>query len=162
MITTDRLLISSWKESDAEEFYQLSQDDGFNLFPINVYRQKSVETAKEWIRNTKGKYAVRLKANSELIGMGGLTPWTWEGEVLTDITYRFKESAWGKGYGPELASALVDFGFEELNLDQITATITPDNVGSKKIAEKLGLKLDKRITLQGVPTDLYRLYRESL
>jgi ribosomal-protein-alanine N-acetyltransferase len=159
MFTSERLLIRAWKESDAEAFYELTQDEGFNLHPINVYRQKSIDTAREWIRNVKGKFAVHEKESGKLIGMGGLTPWTWEGEELVDITYRLRESAWGKGYGWELAEALVHHGFRELGLDQITATITPDNLPSKKIAEKLGMKFDRHILLLGVPTDLYRLRR---
>jgi ribosomal-protein-alanine N-acetyltransferase len=159
MFTSERLLIRAWKESDAEAFYELTQDEGFNRHPINVYRQKSIDTAREWIRNVKGKLAVLEKESGQLIGMGGLTPWTWEGEELFDITYRLRESAWGKGYGWELAEALVNHGLRELGLDQITATITPDNLPSKKIAEKLGMKFDRHILLLGVPTDLYRLRR---
>jgi ribosomal-protein-alanine N-acetyltransferase len=159
MFTSVRLLIRAWKESDAEAFYELTQDEGFNLHPINVYRQKNVDTAREWIRKVKGKLAVFEKESGKLIGMGGLTPWTWEGEELFDITYRLRESAWGKGYGWELAEALVHHGFRELGLEQITATITPDNLPSKKIAEKLGMKFDRHILLLGVPTDLYRLRR---
>ena len=159
MFTSERLLIRAWTESDAEAFYELTQDEGFNLYPINVYRQKSIDTAREWIRNVKGKLAVFEKESSKLIGMGGLTPWTWDGEELFDITYRLRESAWGKGYGWELAQALVRHGFRELGLEQITATITPDNVPSKRIAEKLGMKFDRHIRLLGVPTELYRLRR---
>jgi RimJ/RimL family protein N-acetyltransferase len=159
MFTSKRLLLRAWQESDAESFYELTQDEGFNLHPINVYRQKSVDTAREWIRKVKGKFAVFEKESGQLIGMGGLTPWTWEGEELVDITYRLRESAWGKGYGWELAEALVHHGFRELGLDQITATITPANLPSKKIAEKLGMTFDRHILLLGVPTDLYRLRR---
>ena len=159
MFTSERLLIRAWQESDAEAFYELTQDEGFNLYPINVYRQKSVDTAREWIRNVKGKLAVFEKESGKLIGMGGLTPWTWEGEALIDITYRLRESAWGKGYGWELAEALVNHGFRTLGLEQITATITPDNLPSKKIAQRLGMKFDRHIVLLGVPTDLYRLRR---
>jgi ribosomal-protein-alanine N-acetyltransferase len=159
MFTSKRLLIRAWKESDAEAFYELAQDEGFNLHPITVYRQKSIDTAREWIRNVKGKLAVFEKEPGQLIGLGGLTPWTWEGEELVDITYRLRESAWGKGYGWELAEALVNHGFRERGLEQITATITPDNLPSKKIAEKLGMKFDRHILLLGVPTDLYRLRR---
>jgi len=159
MFTSERLLIRAWTESDAEAFYELTQDEGFNLYPINVYRQKSIDTARAWIRNVKGKLAVLEKDSSKLIGMGGLTLWTWEGEDLFDITYRLRESAWGKGYGWELAQALVHHGFRELGLEQITATITPDNLASKKIAEKLGMKFDRHILLLGVPTELYRLHR---
>ena len=160
MFASTRLEIRDWHEDDAPAFYELTQDDVFNLYPINVYRQESVESAREWIKKSKGKYAVMEKATGTLIGMGGLTSWTWEGEELFDITYRLRGSAVGKGFGWELAEALVHHGLHTLRLSQITATITPDNLLSKKIAEKLGLRFEKRILLNHVPTDLYRLHRD--
>ena len=142
----------------APDFFHLSHDEGFIRFPITDYRQASVESARLWIQKTEGKYAVLTRENSELIGMGGLMPWVFENENLTDITYRLRNSAQGRGLGTELATALVDYGFNKLGLRQMTATITPDNIPSKKIAEKLGMKFDRRIELLGVPTDLYRLF----
>ncbi len=109
------------------------------------------------IKTTRGKYAVWEIETGKLLGMGGLTPWDFNGEKLIDITYRLRESAWGKGYGLELAKALVEYGFNTLKLPEITATITPDNKASKAIAAKLGFKLDQKIILKSVPTDLYRL-----
>lgn len=160
MIETSRLKIIPFSEAHAAEFFELTQDEGFNKFPINVYRQASVETTREWLRDrSRGKYGVWEKSSGKLIGMGGLTPWNCDGEDLVDITYRLRESAWGKGFGWELAEALVDHGFTDLNLEQITATIMPANEGSKKIALKLGMRFDKHITLLNVPTDLYRLYK---
>jgi RimJ/RimL family protein N-acetyltransferase len=89
--------------------------------------------------------------------MGGLTPWTWEGERLVDLTYRLRESSWGRGYGKEAAVALLRHGFEDRGLSQITATITPDNLASRKIANALGMAFDRSIVLKGVATDLFRL-----
>lgn len=157
MIETSRLIIRPFIEEDAKSFFELSNDQGFTLFPITIYKQESIVTAKEWIKNNSHKFACVEKTTHSLIGMGGLTPWEYSGEMLTDITYRFRESAWGKGYGTELAEALVNYGVKTLKLSNITATITPDNIGSKKIAAKLGFKFDQHITLKGVPTDLYRL-----
>lgn len=158
-IRSARLEIKKWTVDQSEAFFELSKDPGFTRFPITDYRQGSLESAKQWIENNIGKYSVIEKDTRSLIGMGGLTPWKWEGEDLVDLTYRLKDSAQGKGYGYELAQALVGYAFGEMKLDQITATITPDNEPSKKLAEKLGMKFDKRIELLGVPTDLYRLFK---
>jgi [ribosomal protein S5]-alanine N-acetyltransferase len=157
MIESTRLTIKPFYEADAEAFFELTKDDGFNLFPITIYRQKNVADALEWIKNNNGKYAVWEKETHSLIGMGGITPWEFEKENLMDVTYRLRESAWGKGYGMELAQTLVDYGSKTLGLKNLTATITPDNVASKKIAEKLGMIFDKQILLKGIKTDLYRL-----
>lgn len=156
MIDTERLHIRLFEEKDAMSFYELTLDDGFNLFPITIYRQQSPATALEWIKNNTCKYGVLKKSSNELIGMGGLTPWENAGEKLTDVTWRLKQAEWGKGFGMELARGLMDYGLSTLKLNNLSATITPDNHASKKIAEKLGMKFVEHITLKGVPTDLYK------
>ncbi len=164
IIESKRLKIGPWSLEDSQQFFELSQDEGFNLYPINVYRQATLESAREWLKKTReinlqtslGKWGVWDKESMILIGMGGLTPWTWEGEDLVDITYRLRESAWGKGLGKELALALLNFA-RERGLINVTATITPDNENSKKIAENLGMTYDRRIILLNTVTDLYRL-----
>ncbi len=153
----DRLIIRPFVEADAGEFFELAGDEGFNAFPINIYRQTNLESALEWIRNAHGKYGVWENSTHQLIGMGGLTYWTWEGEEMIDITYRLRSSAHGRGLGLELATALKDYAFNTMKLPEITATIMPENIPSKKIAEKLGFKFSKHILLKNVPTDLYRL-----
>jgi [ribosomal protein S5]-alanine N-acetyltransferase len=156
MISTPRLIIKPFTLGDAQNFFELSQDDAFNLFPIKIYRQKDLAGACEWIKTNTTKWAVW--ENGDLIGVGGLTPWELGEEILIDITYRLRERAHGKGLGFELAQALVNYGFHEMKLSQITATITPDNLPSKRVAEKLGMKFDQHIILLGVPTDVYRLF----
>lgn len=156
MIETQRLIIRPWMDSDASDFLALSNDEGFKSFPITKYQQPDLVSAQLWIQQNNAKLAV-FEKGAGLVGMGGLTPWILEDEELVDVTYRLRTSAWGRGLGMELAQALVDYGISQLSLAQITATITPDNVASKKIAEKLGMKFDKTIILLGVPTELYRL-----
>ena len=99
MLTTQRLTIRPWEIDDAESFLSLTKDSGFMAYLITDYRQKDIHSAETWIRTQKGKYAVLPKEFGEVIGMGGLTPWSLEEEQLVDITYRLKDSAWGKGYG---------------------------------------------------------------
>ena len=156
----DRLTIRPFVEADAGEFFELAGDEGFNSFPINIYRQKDLDSAKLWIQNAQGKFGVWEKSTGELIGMGGVTRWRWEGEELFDITYRMKTSAHGRGLGWELAVALRDHAFSAMNLNELTATITPENLPSKIIAERLGFQFSKHILLKNVPTDLYRLSRK--
>ena len=170
MLETSRLLIHDWQETHAETFLRLSRDEGFTLFPITDYRQTDLSSSLKWIQQMRlqnqttglGKWAVTLKETQLIIGMGGLTPWSYEGEEMIDITYRLHREAWGKGLGQELASALVDRGFKVKGLNEITATITPDNLPSKKIAARLGMQFDRRILLFNIPTDLYRLAKRYL
>ncbi|MGE0615983.1 MAG: GNAT family N-acetyltransferase [Bacteriovoracia bacterium] len=168
-IATSRLDIRNWRSRDAEAFFALVQDEGFHAHAITVYRQTDLASSRRWVDDAVatydatglGKWAIWERETHQLVGMGGLTEWTIGEESLIDLTYRFRTSAWGKGYGTESASAMAHFAFNQLGLSQITATITPANLASKRVASRLGMKLDRRITLKGVETDLYRLVSSS-
>jgi ribosomal-protein-alanine N-acetyltransferase len=46
---------------------------------------------------------------------------------------------WGNGFGTEAAQAIVDFGFDVLGLHRIWATASPENLGSIRVLEKIGM-----------------------
>lgn len=62
-----------------------------------------------------------------------------------DIGYVLAPDCWSKGIGTEAAHLLVTFGFEQLNLHRIEATAHPDNIGSQRVLEKVGMKYEGRI-----------------
>jgi len=45
---------------------------------------------------------------------------------------------WGKGYGLEAVSVLINYGFERLGLRRITCGTLSNNLGMRKIAQKIG------------------------
>lgn len=57
-----------------------------------------------------------------------------------EIGYILKKSAWGKGYATEACQRLLRFAFEETPLQELVATIDPDNVASRHVLEKCGLR----------------------
>jgi len=81
---------------------------------------------------------LHLKSNHEFIGWCGLKYIKEANEI--DLGYRFKENYWGKGYGYESAKATIDYGFNNLKLKRIVATVLPENIASWKIMEKCGMK----------------------
>ncbi|MHC1734479.1 MAG: GNAT family N-acetyltransferase [Erysipelotrichaceae bacterium] len=61
-----------------------------------------------------------------------------------EVGWILRKEEWNKGYGSEAAKELIHFGFEELGLDEITATCDARNQGSAKVMEKCGMILTKR------------------
>jgi ribosomal-protein-alanine N-acetyltransferase len=57
-----------------------------------------------------------------------------------DVGYVLGRSAWGHGYASEAAAAMLRFGFDELGLHKISATCDPDNRGSARVLEKIGMR----------------------
>ena len=77
------------------------------------------------------------KESGRLIGFCGLYYVADMAEV--NIGYAFEKSRWRQGLGFETGQAVLDFGFRELGLSEVVATIMPDNIASVKLAEKFGM-----------------------
>lgn len=78
-------------------------------------------------------WCVCEKGNNELIGLCGLLK---NAEQQDEIAYRFIERYWGKGYGTEIAKALIKYCFSTSESQIITADVYIENKGSIKILEK--------------------------
>lgn len=113
----------------------------------------------EWTKTSYGPWAVERAAEGELIGHCGLR---YIGEVgETEVLYAFGRAYWGQGYATEAARASVAFGFDEMKLDRIIALAVPENVGSRKVMEKCGLKYEKETELFGLHCVYYALNRND-
>jgi RimJ/RimL family protein N-acetyltransferase len=57
-----------------------------------------------------------------------------------EIGYILRRDAWGSGVGTETAGVLIAFGFNELALDRVWATVERGNVASMRVLEKAGMR----------------------
>jgi ribosomal-protein-serine acetyltransferase len=67
----------------------------------------------------------------------------------SSIGYWLQTSLAGRGYMTEAASALVDFGFEKLGLHRIELRAGTENIGSVRVAEKLGFRREGTLRESG-------------
>ncbi len=86
--------------------------------------------------------AVVTKEDGRLIGAIGLHVAPDECQAM--LGYCYRPDAWGQGYATEAAETLVRFGFDVLMLNRIWAGCDPDNAGSIRVVEKVGMKLEGR------------------
>lgn len=61
------------------------------------------------------------------------------------LGYTLARDAWGRGYATEVAAELLRFGFGRLGLHKISATCDPANVGSVRVLEKIGMRLEGQL-----------------
>lgn len=137
---TQRLIIRYFNISDFDAFYDLMGNPKvMNPIPAKVLnKEESTEKLNELINLNKIKsekkiWAIYCKNDMVLIGLCGLIK---NDENENELAYRFREKFWGKGYGSEIAKGLINYGFEILKFDFITADATITNQKSIKILEK--------------------------
>jgi [ribosomal protein S5]-alanine N-acetyltransferase len=71
---------------------------------------------------------------------GALAPAAEGGRREFDLAYHFIQACWNKGYATEAAGAVLAHGLGPLGLDCIIAVAMPDNIGSWRVMEKLGMR----------------------
>jgi RimJ/RimL family protein N-acetyltransferase len=87
-----------------------------------------------------GYWTLRLReAPSDFLGWVLLIPINGQGPEV-EIGWRLKRAAWGQGYASEAAATVLRHGLGGLGLSEVVADIDPANLGSIRVAEKIGLR----------------------
>jgi len=167
-LTTERLFLRYFDVPDAEPMYRIFCDAEVMRFSDGV---KTKEWVQNWLQSCLdryqtwgfGPYAVLEKSNQEVIGYCGLFFFPdLDGQAEIEIGYRLARSAWGKGYATEAARAVRDYAFTTLRTRRLIALIDPSNFSSVRVAEKIGMKYEKDIMLEGYthPDHVYVITNE--
>ena len=143
LIETSRLILRTVSLEDVEEVAS-----SWNLDEAPLSRQ-AAEAKVVWMmdnheKNAPGRIihvclAIIEKNTREFIGWCGLDhrEKTREYPVLF---YLLKSSYWGKGLATEAARALLDYAFRVLELNRIDSGAEFENVASKRVMEKIGMR----------------------
>jgi len=145
ILQTPRLYLRTFTEADAALVQQLSNEPGILQYipePVLETEEQALKILTEIIlpqyEKKLGRWAVHLRETDAFVGWCGLK-WLEETDEI-DLGYRFKTSAWGKGYATEAAKATLDYGLNKLMLKKITAHAHVDNIASQKVLEKIGMQ----------------------
>ena len=164
VLETERLALRRLTTDDAPFILELLNDPAFLRF-IGDKGVRTLEDARQYIRQGPmesyerlgfGLYLVSLKGTSIPIGMCGLIKRDALEDV--DIGFAFLPGYRASGYGSESALAVRDYGMNVLGLKRLLAITDPDNAGSIRVLEKIGLKFDSMIRLTPESPEI-RLYR---
>ncbi len=153
ILETERLSIRQFTLEDAAFIFELLNEPGYiqNIADRNIH---SLEDARRYLEqgplasyaaNGFGLFRASLKDSDLPIGMCGLIRRTVLEDV--DLGYAILERYWGQGYATEAAAALLAYGYDVLKLPRIIAITAPDNAGSIRVLEKIGLRYDRLIHL---------------
>ncbi len=78
-----------------------------------------------------------------------------------EVGYFLKRSAWGRGYATEVCRRMLQFAFKDISLDEVIASVGDNNVASKKVLQKSGLRGRGRAQSWGKDSPIYRITRDE-
>jgi ribosomal-protein-alanine N-acetyltransferase len=158
-LETDRLLLRPLVESDWDLAVETFTDPEVMRFVAEVSSEENVaEEMKAYVRRGAGGrigvWCVLCRQTDEKLGTAILLPMPIEEDdtdwsllqedrypdIEIEVGYILKRSAWGNGYATEACRRLVQFAFEETELDEVVAVTDPDNAVSQRVLRKCGLR----------------------
>ncbi len=169
---TERLILREILPSDDKGMFALDSDKDVHkylgnkpIISIEQARQTIDLVRQQYIDNGIGRWAIIDKNTNNFIGWTGLKlvkELTNNHKNYYDLGYRLIKKYWGKGFATETAKASLDYGFSTLNLTEIFGTADINNLASRNVLEKAGLKYIETFNHNGTPTDWFKISRLSL
>ena len=160
ILETARLRLRQLTAGDAEFIVELLNDPAF-LRNIGDRGVRTLGDAMRYIRDGPvenyarlgfGLWRVELKESSVPLGICGLL----KREALddVDIGFAFLPRFWFAGYAFESASAVMRHARDVLQFNRVVAVTNPDNIGSIRLLEKLGMRYERHVRLTADGTEL--------
>lgn len=152
-LETERLILRKLTLDDAPFMLELVNDPDFLRY-IGDKGVRTLEDARDYIRKGPlasyeshgfGLYMVERKADGVAVGTCGLLQ--RENLEHPDVGFAFLAAHRRSGYAFEAASAVLAHGRREFGMERILAIVSPENAGSIRLLEKLGLKQEGKVRM---------------
>jgi RimJ/RimL family protein N-acetyltransferase len=158
-LETDRLALRRLTDADADHLFALDSDPEVMRFLTGgrphtqafiVEKALPAYLAYYARFESLGFWAAIDKATGEFAGWFHFRPFDQAPEE-TELGYRLKRAYWGRGLATEGSMALVRKGFCTLGVSKVVATTMSLNVRSRRVMEKVGLRLEIEYDYPGAP-----------
>ena len=149
ILTTARLRLRDWRDSDLPAFARLNADPQVMVFMPKILSREESDASigrirEHFDRHGFGLWAVEVINGAEFIGFTGLSipRFTASFTPCVEVGWRLATEHWGRGYATEAAGACLGFGFSQLGLPEIVSFTTVANLRSRRVMERLGMTRD--------------------
>jgi RimJ/RimL family protein N-acetyltransferase len=165
VLETERLILRELREDDFPVYEELAADPdvmrylgGKTMTRVEAWRHMAFMVG-HWQLRGYGYFALEEKTSGEFVGRAGFTnPTGWPGfELGWTVAPRHQR----RGFAFEAAQRLLRFAFEDLDRNHVISLIHSDNTPSRRVAEKLGEKVEGDTEVLGMPVLIYGIDRPA-
>ena len=156
-LETERLVLREWTLDDLDDFFEYAKNPDVGPragWFAHKNKEESLEILQRFIQDKK-TFAIVYKENNKVIGSLGIEKYgaveklseffDYQGR---EIGYALSKDYWGRGLMPEALRAVIDYLFNELNLDFLLCGHFDFNNQSKRAQEKVGFVPYRKIKFE--------------
>lgn len=156
-IETDRLILRAFRQSDLDDFYEYASVEVVGEMAGWKHHESKEESQKilDMFIDNDEVFAICFKETNKVIGSLGVEAYGEEKALAElydykgrEIGYVLSKDYWGRGIMPEAVKAVMDYLFNDLNLDFLICGYYDFNGQSKRVQEKCGFKPYRRLELK--------------
>ena len=154
VLTTDRLTLRPWRESDLVDFYEYASVDGVGQMAGWIPHRNMEESKEILARFINGKHVFALEYQGKVIGSLGVEKYREDNYPELDtlhgceIGYVLSKAYWGQGLMPEAVKAVIQWLFHDEKVDFIICGHFIRNDQSRRVIEKCGFQYIKTVQFQ--------------
>lgn len=144
-IQTNRLDLVEIKQHHLTNIYNLFADENvtrfYNLLPLTMESdaKKFIDWYQNRFKDNLGiRWGISLKGEQNIIGTIGFNNFTKRQKA--NIGYDLQTDYWNKGFMTEALIAVINFGFNQLEINRIEAEVMQGNENSERLLLKLNFK----------------------
>lgn len=165
-LRTTRLNLRPFHGGDLDDLSALTANADFMRLPLGVFSrgQTAGFFEKNQGRDRQGlasQFALIFRSDQELIGYCGFFLQTVDDVEELELAYRLDSSYWGPSIATEAARTVRDNAFDDLQPPRVISLIHPDNIGSRRVAEKNGMCPEKETVFRGFSTVVFGINHEQ-
>jgi RimJ/RimL family protein N-acetyltransferase len=165
VLETERLMLRKPTLADVKAIAALANDRRIAENTRRLPHPYSQDHAIEFVRamaDEKRETVFLIENNHTPIGVVGID---WREPETPELGYWLGFAHWGQGFGTEAARAVIDYAFEEFDIEHLISGARVTNPSSRNILEKCGfqwsgVELHRFMALgSSTPVDCFRLSR---
>jgi [ribosomal protein S5]-alanine N-acetyltransferase len=144
VLETERLTLREFKLDDTSDFFAIRSNpkvmqymDSFPHQSQNESKEMIIQMLDSFHDKTGINWAIELSEKRKVIGYIGLWRIIYE-NARVELGYSLHPDFWGKGYMKEAISEVLRFGFGEMHVHSIEASVNTGNRASIGLLKKLG------------------------
>lgn len=167
VLETERLRLRPYRREDFDDLAEMFADGEHMRWYPSAF---GPEQTREWMdrqfaryrEDGYGLFILELLEGGDFAGTAGPTMQDVDGDRLVEIGWHVRPALKGRGLAGEAGSASRAWAFANLDVDHVISLVRPENEPSRRVAEKLGFRIDRETDRYGYRHLVYRFDRPSV